>query len=226
MILQQILTRTKLPFSTISCLAACFNRQCPPLTSTDLGCSDDGLDPFGFPQDHLCSEDSVAELLVSLDPSKSSGVDGISAKMLCLTASSIASSLTNLFNLSLNSCLSKKRQDTTYVLILYQTSSRVWDPILKKDIELIENIQNFTLKVCTKSWDANYSSSLETSGLPSLESRKVSAKLCSLYKIINGLTFCPGAPVQDRVLCYSSRTVHSRAIVPSSVIRCSTKLLF
>ena len=90
-----------------------------------------------------------------------------------------------------------------------------WDPFLKKDIiELIENVQKFALKVCIKSWDANYRSLLEISRLPSLESRRVNAKLCNLYKIINDLTFYPGAPLLDRVLHYPSQTAHSRAIVP------------
>ena len=45
-----------------------------------------------------------------------------------------------------------------------------WDPFLMKDVE---NVQKFTLKVCTKTWDANYSSLLEISGLPSaLESKR------------------------------------------------------
>ena len=80
---------------------SCFNRQCPPLTPDPLASVDDELDPFGFPHDLLCSEDSVIELLASLDTSKSSGVDGISAKMLCLAANTIAPSLTKLFNQSL-----------------------------------------------------------------------------------------------------------------------------
>ena len=86
-----------------------------------------------------------------------------------------------------------------------------WDPFLKKDVE---NVQKFALRVCTKSLDANYSSLLEMSGLPSLESRRVNAKLCNLYKIINGLTYHPDAPILDRVLPYPSRSVHGRAIVP------------
>ena len=89
-----------------------------------------------------------------------------------------------------------------------------WDPFLKKDIELIENVQKFAMRVCIKSWDANYSSLLEISGLPSLETRRINAKLCQLYKIINDLTFYPGAPLLDKVLHYPSRTVHTRAIVP------------
>ena len=57
-----------------------------------------------------------------------------------------------------------------------------WDPFLEKDIELLlENVQKFALRVCTKQWDAVYSTLLETSGMPSLESRRVNAKLCHLY---------------------------------------------
>ena len=69
---------------------SCFNRQCHPLSPS---LSDEALDPFGFPPDLLCSKDSVAELLTSLDLSKSAGINGISAKMLCFSAYSIASSL-------------------------------------------------------------------------------------------------------------------------------------
>ena len=89
-----------------------------------------------------------------------------------------------------------------------------WDPFLKKDIELLENVQKFALRVCTKQWDADYSTLLETSGMPSLESRRVNAKLCHLYKIVNGSTFHPDAPTLGRVLHYPSRTVHNRAIIP------------
>ena len=61
------------------------------------------MDPLEFPENLLCSEDSIADLLISLDTSKSSGVDGISAKMLKSTAYiySITSSITNLYNRSL-----------------------------------------------------------------------------------------------------------------------------
>ena len=98
-----------------------------------------------------------------------------------------------------------------------------WNPFLKKDIELhvIENIQKFALRVCTKSWDANYRSLLEISGLPSFESRRIKAKLCNLYKIIHGLTFYPGAPIytgQSTPLS-KSNCAQSYAIVP---LQCPT----
>ena len=44
----------------------------------------------------------------------------------------------------------------------------VWDPHLIKHniIELLEKVQKFTLKVCTKSWNSTYSSLLSQTNLP------------------------------------------------------------
>ena len=108
---------------------------------------------------------------------------------------------------------------TSFIRPHLEYATVAWDPFLKKDIELIEDVQKFALKVCTKSWDASYSRLLETSHLPSMKTRRQYAKLCNLFKIINGLTFHPNAPTMDRVLHYPSRFVHSRAIAP---LQCHT----
>ena len=76
----------------------CFNRLSAPLK--DWSESDFNL-PDDPPDELLCNEDTVCELLASLDVSKSSGPDGISTKMLKHTAVSIAPSVTQLFNLSI-----------------------------------------------------------------------------------------------------------------------------
>ena len=47
----------------------------------------------------------MCDLLAALDVTKESGQDSISARMLRYTAPSIASSLTQLFNLSSKSCV-------------------------------------------------------------------------------------------------------------------------
>ena len=79
---------------------SCFNQHCPQLSTshsplhTNLGSQD-------YPSCLLCSEDLIANLLVNLDISMSSGTDGISARMLKSSALSIAPSLTKLFNLFL-----------------------------------------------------------------------------------------------------------------------------
>ena len=63
----------------------------------------DNLDPSHFPEEFLCMEDKMLSLITSLDTSKSTGADGVSAKMLKSTAPFIAKSLTKLFNKSLRS---------------------------------------------------------------------------------------------------------------------------
>ena len=54
------------------------------------------------PPSYLCTEDEVFNLLASLDSSKSTGPDGVSAKMLKETATSITYSLTKLFTQSIS----------------------------------------------------------------------------------------------------------------------------
>ena len=55
---------------------SCFNHQCPLSHSL----SDEALDLLGFLQGLLCSEETVAVFLSSLDPSKPAGINGISEK--------------------------------------------------------------------------------------------------------------------------------------------------
>ena len=76
---------------------SCFNKSHTPISqqliSKGVSC----------PEQILCSELEVYDLLIGLDISKATGHDGISCRMLKNTAASIAPSLENLFNLSLNS---------------------------------------------------------------------------------------------------------------------------
>ena len=55
------------------------------------------------PQELLCATEEVEHILLALDKSKATGPDGISATMLKCTATSIAPSVTWLFNLSIQS---------------------------------------------------------------------------------------------------------------------------
>ena len=89
-----------------------------------------------------------------------------------------------------------------------------WDPYLKKDIALLEDVQKFALKVCTKSWDQDYSTLLAKSHLPSLETRRHQAKLCNLYNIMNELTYYPNAPLLCKEQRYVTRSSRDRLLVP------------
>ena len=60
-------------------------------------------------------------------------------------------------------------------------ASIVWNSILKCEIEAIENVQKFALKMCTKSWDSNYDNLLAATNLSSLKDRRTRACLCHLF---------------------------------------------
>ena len=76
-----------------------YYNQVPPLVPEDFNSIPS--DPNGCTQDLLCTVEEVADILGKPDPSKATGPDKISARMLKATAYSIAPSLIKLFNLSI-----------------------------------------------------------------------------------------------------------------------------
>ena len=98
-------------------------------------------------------------------------------------------------------------------------AASAWDPFLKKDITLLEEVQKFALKVCTKQWDLNYNDLVSLSHLPTLQDRRQQSKLCWLFNIVNGHTYFPNSPLQNRDIHYATRSSHAHALVP---IQCHT----
>ena len=84
-------------------------------------------------------------------------------------------------------------------------ATQVWDPYLIKNIELLERVQGFALRVCCKNWSASYCDLMESCQVPRLSDRRRKVKLCHLFKIIYGLSDCEMAPIAYRTLNYSSR---------------------
>ena len=80
----------------------CFNQSQPPLSDTDSSFTCSSLCPLNCPDEFLCSEKSVLDLLMELDTSESTCCNGISPKMLKSTSLSITHSLCKLFNLSIS----------------------------------------------------------------------------------------------------------------------------
>ena len=76
-----------------------FNNSRPPLSPYDIQSIE--VDPSACPEQLLCTEEEVFSLLTSLDVTKASGPDGISAHMLKAIAATIAPVVTKLFNLSI-----------------------------------------------------------------------------------------------------------------------------
>ena len=95
-------------------------------------------------------------------------------------------------------------------------ASAAWDPFLKKDIiDLIEDVQKFSLKVCLKSWNASYSDLLKQSNLPSLRARRHDTKLSPIQdsQQCNFLSQCSNTNQTTNILKPLSQ-VHPKAIVP------------
>ncbi len=70
-------------------------------------------------------------------------------------------------------------------------AAQVWDPHLRKNAELLENVQKLALKICNKQWVLGYQALLDISQPPSLANRRTPFKLCTLFKIVNGLLDFP-----------------------------------
>ena len=87
----------KIPRAQDQLPTKCFNANSPPLPNIPPN-----FQPSDYPAELLCDEAEVYDLILSLDPTKSTGPDGISVKMLKGTIDAIVPSLTRIFNLSLS----------------------------------------------------------------------------------------------------------------------------
>ena len=77
---------------------------------------------------------------------------------------------------------------TCYIRPLLESSSQVWSPIQKGNIDKIENVQRHFTKRLPGMWDVPYHSRLELLKLDSLETRRIRSDLILFYKMISGKT--------------------------------------
>ena len=82
-----------------SFFSTCFNPAFPPLSPSNVSTSN--TCDISSTGDLLCTDEEVYGMLSSLDVSKASGPDGVSARMLKMTAEFIAPSVCKLFKISL-----------------------------------------------------------------------------------------------------------------------------
>ena len=92
-------------------------------------------------------------------------------------------------------------------------ASQVWDPFLIKDIQKLESVQRFALKMCCKSWSSSYSENLQQSSLPELSFRRKYLSLSYFYNLVNGRFEFPDIPATLRQINYNTRSSHSSIYV-------------
>ena len=86
-------------------------------------------------------------------------------------------------------------------------AASIWSPYMKKDKTLLENVQKFALHMATRSWDISYQDLLELVDLPTLEHRRLEARLCLLYRIIYNLCYFDSSVFALSTFC-SHRRFH------------------
>ena len=98
-------------------------------------------------------------------------------------------------------------------------ASAVWNPNLKGEIDQLERVQKFALRVCLKSWDTDYEDLLSISNLPSLQKRRMLTSLCHLFKISRGFTDFHDPPLQQHMHSYNTRSTCKQMF---SLLQCRT----
>ena len=92
-----------------------------------------------------------------------------------------------------------KNMDSQSLFQLYLTlvrphteyASQVWNPYLQRDIQQLERVQKFALRMCSKRWDLGYEELLNLFNIPNLEDRRKYLNLCTMYKIVHDHVYFP-----------------------------------
>ena len=70
-------------------------------------------------------------------------------------------------------------------------ASPVWNPFHKGEIDCIESVQNFALRMCLKSWNLDYEELLENAHTLMLRSRRNQTSMCHLSKVVKKTNTLP-----------------------------------
>ena len=70
-------------------------------------------------------------------------------------------------------------------------AAQVWNPHLVKDINSLESVQKFALRICSKNYHETYQNLLNVYQVPTLQNRRLFLCLCTFYSIVNKLVSFP-----------------------------------
>ena len=101
---------------------------------------------------------------------------------------------------------------------ILEYACQLWSPHLVKDVEKLEKVQKFALRLCVKQWDLDYVSLLFICDLPTLAARRKYFNLCTMYKIVNQLIFFPSNMFSPRVTPFQPSSNHISAILSDKLI--------
>ena len=104
---------------------------------------------------------------------------------------------------------------------------QVWDPYLQGDIDKLEAVQRFALKLISQRWNLGYEEMLSIANVPRLDDRRLHLRLAQVFKIVHGFPeniFMVQPPHSSRLsrsdtlLCPFARTnCYFHSFVPSAI---------
>ena len=97
---------------------------------------------------------------------------------------------------------------------------------LQGEIDTLESVQKYALRICLKSWDSNYAELLAAADLPSLQKRCIPITVCHLYKIVNSLTDFPAPPVFPPDHFHKTRSSDKPAFIVPNLEQVPTSIRF
>ena len=84
-------------------------------------------------------------------------------------------------------------------------ATQVWNPYLVKDINNLERVQKFALRICSKNYHETYQNLLNLFQVPTLQNRRLFLCLCTFYSIVHELVFFPETVLPSTMPVTSSR---------------------
>ena len=88
---------------------------------------------------------------------------------------------------------------------------QLWDPYTQNDVNKLESVQKFALKLVSHRWDAGYEELTRLVNVPMLSERRLHLKLVQVYKILHGLCDFPDDILQIQ-LAHSSRLARAQTL--------------
>ena len=110
-----------------------------------------------------------------------------------------------------SSCATLKRLYLSLVRPHLEYACQLWDPYTQNDINKLESVQKFALKLISHCWDAGYEELTRLLNVPMLSKRRLHLKLAQVYKIVHGLCDFPEGIFQIE-LAHSSRLTRDQTL--------------
>ena len=93
-------------------------------------------------------------------------------------------------------------------------ASPVWSPHLQKDIDALESVQKFALRICAKRWDQSYAELLDYFSVMTLTTRRTYMDLVMIFKIIHKLVIFQTSILPQRLHHHNLRSQRPSYIQP------------